>query len=394
MMTADSFIPQSAVLNQLKTRWLQFTAISILALTVGFVVFWVGWSLLAALRWSIAPALSVAYLSFVLRRNLAANHRPGELQILYSLGLGNTLTLTRGLVVGAMAGFLWLPKPDSWFLWLPGILYIVSDLADLFDGYIARRTNHTTRLGEILDLSFDGLGVTIAASLAVKYGQVPFWYLAIAFARPLFLIGIWVLRMLSLPVFELGHNIYRRIFAGLQMGFLAVILLPIFAPPGTYVAAVLFGLPLLVGFTRDWFTVSGWWEFHRIPAGISESISSWLPLLLRLVILGLSFAVLPALFELSAEDHPMITTLTSVYLILVLLVFLGILPRFNAILALCVIGFFQFFAPLSALQILLAVAFAVPIYLGGGRLSIWNPEEPLFNRRLGENRVLTLEQQA
>ena len=164
-----------------------------------------------------------------------------------------------------MAGFLFLPKPESWFLWLPGILYLCSDIADFFDGYAARRTNHVTRLGEILDMSFDGLGVTIASLLAVKYGLVPIWYLAIGFARPLFLIGNWGLRKLAQPVHELPPSTSRRIFAGLQMGFLAVVLLPVFSPPLTFVAAYLFGLPMLAGFLRDWFAVSGWWNFHRFP---------------------------------------------------------------------------------------------------------------------------------
>ena len=259
-MSGDVPTSQFAPMNRLLKLWRRFLVVCLLALAGGFALFWYSWSLEAALRWIWAPALSAAYLSMVLLRNFSANHRLGEDQILASLGWGNLLTLTRGLFVGAMAGLIFLPQPQDWWIWLPGTLYVLSDLTDFFDGYIARRTNHATLLGEILDMSFDGLGILVASLLAVRYGQVPPWYLAVAFARPLFVVGIWLRKKLGLPIFDLPPSMTRRIFAGMQMGFLAVILLPIFSPPAAHIAALFFGLPSPGGF------FSGLVYSHRVVA--------------------------------------------------------------------------------------------------------------------------------
>ena len=99
---------------------------------------------------------------------LDQNHRPGESTLLPVLGLGNNLTLFRGLVLSLLAGFLFLPRPAHGLLaWTPAILYTTLAVLDYLDGYVARVTNQATKLGEILDGVFDALGLLIAVGLAV-----------------------------------------------------------------------------------------------------------------------------------------------------------------------------------------------------------------------------------
>jgi len=74
----------------------------------------------------------------------------------------------------------------------------------------------------------------------------------------LFEYGLDWRKKLGLPVFQLPAGINRRAWAGFQMGFLVVVLFPVFEPPVTTVAGIAFMLPALVGFLIDWFIVSGW----------------------------------------------------------------------------------------------------------------------------------------
>jgi CDP-diacylglycerol--glycerol-3-phosphate 3-phosphatidyltransferase len=155
--------------------------------------------------------------------------------LLPAFGWGNGLTIVRGILVAGLAGFLFSPRPEGWVVWLPAILYTLSNATDFFDGFAARRTNHVTRLGEILDMSLDGTGVLVAAALAVQYGQVPVLFLGVALVRYVFLGGMW-LRARWVLDHEMPGSISRQVFAGLQMGFWQWYG-TLFSPPGTHVAA-------------------------------------------------------------------------------------------------------------------------------------------------------------
>ncbi|MEZ4717647.1 MAG: CDP-alcohol phosphatidyltransferase family protein [Caldilineaceae bacterium] len=55
---------------------------------------------------------------------------------------------------------------------------------------MARITNHSTKLGEMLDMEYDVIGIFAAVLLAISYGQLPVWYLGIGLARRFFWPGI------------------------------------------------------------------------------------------------------------------------------------------------------------------------------------------------------------
>ena len=144
----------------------------------------------SARRWLMISALTVAGVFWFLRRVLDQNHAPGRQELFADLGPANVLTIYRGLAYAWMAGFLLLPRPGGLLDWLPALLYIGASVADVFDGYLARRSDRVTRLGETLDMEFDGFGVLVASALAVQYGQLPLLFLLVAFARPLFVWGM------------------------------------------------------------------------------------------------------------------------------------------------------------------------------------------------------------
>lgn len=384
--------PNKDRLSGLRQRWVLFAIVCLLILAGGFIFLSNSLGVVAAVRWLITPVLITIYLLTVLWRNLGANHRAGESQLLPGFGWGNILTLARGILIAAMMGFLFLSRPEGWLIWIPGILYILADAADFFDGYLARVTNHETRLGEILDMRFDGLGVLTASLLAVKYSQVPDWYILVGSARFLYMGGLWLRKRLNKPIYELPPSISRRVFAGFLMGFLAVILLPLFSPPGTKIAASLFGIPFLVGFTWDFLTISG------VVQPIKDNFSQftqiakrWLPVVLRLVILGLYTAWMSKAIQNINFGDPAIVLLGLSYSALVFLIVLGAAPRIAAGLALATLGVYQMFASLTAIQIVLAAAYIILLYMGSGALSLWTPEEGLIHSRAGERGALGAE---
>ena len=82
--------------------------------------------------------------------------------------------------------FLWLvlgPEADGWAL---GVL-LLSGVSDYVDGYLARRLNQTSRLGEILDPVADRLYI-LATVIGLAWRDIiPWWLAALLPARDLFL---------------------------------------------------------------------------------------------------------------------------------------------------------------------------------------------------------------
>ncbi len=185
-----------------------------------------------------------------------------------TLGHGNRITLFRGLLISALAGFLLVPPADMrpWLLYVPACLYTAAALGDLLDGRMARYQQHTTRLGAELDTALDALGLVIAPLLAiVAYGKLHVSYLLVSIAFYLFQWGITWRRRRALPVYPLPPSRLRRYLAGLQMGLVAVALWPPVPQGITQVLGGVLMLPLLIGFCRDWWHVSGRRNVNRGP---------------------------------------------------------------------------------------------------------------------------------
>jgi len=103
--------------------------------------------------------------------------------------------------------FLWLilvPEADGWAL----TVLMLSGVSDYLDGYLARRLDQASKLGEILDPVADRLYIlATVVGLAVR-DVIPWWLALLLPARDLFLWGLVpILRTRgysSLPVHFLG----------------------------------------------------------------------------------------------------------------------------------------------------------------------------------------------
>jgi CDP-diacylglycerol--glycerol-3-phosphate 3-phosphatidyltransferase len=383
-MFASQDLAQPIELARLHKSWAAFALLCLGFLTGGFALLSAQWEPVYALRWAALTGLACAYLLAILWRGLPHNHRAGEQRLLPTLGAGNAMTLARGLLLAGLVGFLFSPWPPGLLAWIPGMLYVLIGLADILDGYLARITDHVTRLGQILDLSLDGLGVLAAALLAVQYGQVPGWYLLVALARYLFVAGTWLRARVGKPVNPLRHSVRGRAFAGVQMGFLAVILFPLFSPPGTHIAATLVAIPFLAGFLVDWLAVCG----VSLPSlsGIKlprRWLDRRLPLALRLAaILLIAWQAYQAFTAPALPGDPVMIILGDILVGVALAV--GAAGRLAAIAGLVLLGFHQMAASLAPAEIALAAAYTAILFLGVGPVALWSPEDRLIYHRLGE----------
>lgn len=174
-----------------------------------------------------------------------------------NLGRANHLTLLRGGLIALTGGFLFQPDPVGAIAWLPGLLYSAAAILDRIDGFVARRTGRTSLLGSELDTLFDALGLLIAPLLAIQFGKLHWSFFAVSLAYYVFIFGLYWRHKHNYPTYPLLPSQLRRAFAGFQMGFVAVVLLPIFPASSTVLLGTAFMLPILIGFVVDWLIVSG-----------------------------------------------------------------------------------------------------------------------------------------
>ncbi len=334
-----------------------------------------------ARRWLMFSALVVAGEFWYLRRVLRQNHHPNSEQLYPNLGAANLMTIYRGLAYAWMAGFLLLPRPGGPMDWLPALLYVAASITDVFDGYVARRTNRVSRLGETLDMEYDGLGVLVACLLAVQYGQLPLVFLLVGIARPLFVGGmLWRTRK-GLPNYPMTESNQRRIIAGLLMIFLSTVLWPIFKPPESFVVGAVFGGAVTLSFVRDWLVTIGWLRpgnsTYRIwRARLKIWSLLWLPVGLR--VLAAALMSLLVMNMLSGSTHLPAAVNLTIALVGVLggvAVLLGLAVRSASGLVILAsyVGFA--FAGQATLGLALLFIASLLIVLGSGHFTLWIPEE-------------------
>lgn len=366
--------------RSLQRRWGSLALSGVSLLVLGFQLFYRVWETAFALRWLALAALSLAVLLRFLWRNLALNHRPADKTLLPAFGWGTLLSLLRLLSLVFLSGFLLIPLPPGWLAWLPVMLNLVANFSDFLDGYLARITNHVTRLGQKLDLDLDGLGLLVATFLAYRYGKVPWWFLSVGVTRYVFLFGLWWRERQNLPIFELSPSWARRAFAGVQMGFATAMLVPVFSPPETTVAATLFMLPFLSNFLADWWQVSGRIElantWRTIWSRAWRRLSHWGAFGLRILAVGLLFA--------RWIVNPLSLLFTSIELLIAASLLLGAAGRLAAMLLLLETGFRLALIAPGVLDWMLIVGGTALLFLGSGAYSIWRPEESWIRHRAGE----------
>src|SRR3972149_5501509 len=187
-------VTDTVATQRLESAWRWWCLIGVLALAAGTVLLRPAFGT-GTPTWLLVNLISLgAVLAFV-RRSLPRNRRDPGGPLLSAIGAGNHATIARGVLLAQLPGYLLFPWPAGWQAWLPTLTFTLSLAGDYLDGYLARRADHVTGLGEALDIEFDGLGLMAATALAVHYGQLPLiYFLTVGCARYLFFLVGWAAR--------------------------------------------------------------------------------------------------------------------------------------------------------------------------------------------------------
>jgi CDP-diacylglycerol--glycerol-3-phosphate 3-phosphatidyltransferase len=238
---------------------------------LGITVYWAGdllldavWEPLSAWSWILAP---VAMLLFLLwRSRLAFQAHPAQpgRKALLVIGLANSVTLCRGLLICGLGGFASSPQLQGVLAWVPCIIYASLFAADGLDGLIARACGEDSPAGEVLDHEVDALGVFIAAIVAYQYGRLPAFYVPVGAAYYIFNLAIWLRMKHGKPVYHLRPSRFRRSIGTLQGFSLTLLLAPLINPAGGFWLAVVLTLAVSLSFVKDWMAVIGaHWRLRR-----------------------------------------------------------------------------------------------------------------------------------
>lgn len=356
----------AAALRSLRAQWALFSFLGAVALAASVWLLMTTWQ--PALSWgffaAVAFALQMAFLWLDLPFNKPSERRP----LLAAFGLGTWVSLLRLLLLSALVAFVAFPQPDGLVGWLPFVVCLFFNVGDLLDGYLARVTGTSTRLGERMDLALDGRGVLVASLLAWHYGTAGWWYLLVGFARYLFVFGIWLRKRLGLHFISF-ENPLRRPLAGVQMGVGTALLAPGMPIELGLLASTLTMLPFLVNFTYDWLIGIGWMQQSKRPLAARAWLDTLL-LALRLAVGLLLYIAAPPLA-------------TWLFGLAILFGIGGRLSPFGLLIAMSA-GLLN--APTQLPDLALITLGLVLLYLGSGRFTLLGMNEGWLFRRQGERR--------
>jgi len=167
-------------------------------------------------------------------------------------------TVPNALSLGRLLGipiFLWLVLVEQADLWAFAVL-VIAGASDWFDGYLARRLNQRSRVGEILDPLVDRLYI-LATLVGLALRDIIGWWLVAL------LVGRDVLLLVLLPALRRSGRIALPVtFVGkagtfaLLWGFPLLLLGALPGMFGTVVTAFGWGFAL-------WGTYMYWWAGIR-----------------------------------------------------------------------------------------------------------------------------------
>jgi len=377
---------------QLRRQWRLAGAWGVSFIGGGFWLLLEHGGLSAALQGSLQTAAVLVYGWTRWGRALELNHPPQEPRLRPSLGAANWLTLLRGGLIAALAGFLFQPaladgSLAGWVAWAPAALYIAAAALDVADGFLARVTGSETRLGEHLDTEIDALGLLIAAALVVWIGKAPAAYLCVGLGYYALKAAVGARRKAGRPIAPVRPRAAARLVAGCEMGFAGGALLPLFEPAATRPVALILTAALLAGFARDWLVVCG----HATPDGkplnrglarVDRAIARFLPIVLRaaavagVVVLVSRSPAGEGAASLSTAGCALLGTCAA------LLAF-GVMTRVAGLTASVAVAR-AMAGPIPGVEWEVVLVCSVALIMtGAGDLKLWQPEDGFFMKRLG-----------
>ena len=103
----------------------------------------------------------------------------------------NIITLCR-IIVTPVLFILLLRSPGRFMSFCTAIIFILASITDFLDGYLARRMNQVTSLGEFLDPLADKLLIGVALIMMIPLDRVPPWIVALIVGREILVTSLRV----------------------------------------------------------------------------------------------------------------------------------------------------------------------------------------------------------
>jgi len=183
--------------------------------------------------WYVAKALAVLGVGAALILQGLPTHHPFR-----SIGSANLATAARGTLVALLAALVGerFGNPVQYVA-----LAVATTAATLdgVDGWLARKTNTSSRFGARFDMETDALLILTLAVLAWQFGKAGIWVLLSGAMRYLFVLASLALPWLRAP---LPHSFRRKAVAVLQTIALLVAMAPFVPNPAS---ALIAGIALL-----------------------------------------------------------------------------------------------------------------------------------------------------
>lgn len=158
------------------------------------------------------------------------------------MGPANAVTLARAVLVSLVAAMIGEPAAAG-LLWLIAPVSMVALAMDGLDGFVARRLRCESPYGARLDMELDALLTLVLSVLVWQTGRAGAWVIASGAMRYAFVAAAWGLPWLDAP---LPPRYRRKVVCVIQIGSLALCLLPFLHPPLTTAIAAI-GLVALTG---------------------------------------------------------------------------------------------------------------------------------------------------
>jgi len=103
------------------------------------------------------------------------------------MGLANRITLFRIALAPVFAGLFsaWAAWRDPYWLVLVWFVFLVSELTDILDGWVARKLGQTSDMGKLLDPFSDVISRLTVFLVLLLVGVAPLWFFLVVLYREL-----------------------------------------------------------------------------------------------------------------------------------------------------------------------------------------------------------------
>ena len=138
--------------------------------------------------------------------------------------LANAITIGRILLIPVFLVVLLSGLPEPYADIIAAAVFILAAATDKLDGYIARRQQSITTLGQFLDPLADKLLIAAALIALVSQGRVPAWIAVVIIGRE---IAVSVLRVVGLSQgVSIPADRYGKLKTVLQIIYVVYVILP------------------------------------------------------------------------------------------------------------------------------------------------------------------------